>query len=474
MWVCVLVCALAGAAAADRPQASGVAPLSLRDAIAEALAASPVLGPAADSRDRAALDEDVAASAFALHVTPVLRAGVGSTRAGDAALGVDIAKRFPIGAQLVVSATAQQVSGPFASRVAGYSASLSQPLLRGFGGAPALARRLARRQAIAGERGLHTARQDLIVEVSAAYLDVLQVSRQAAAAERAVERARRLLVSSRARVKVGLATELDVSRAELLQAQSEVALLDSREALEGALDRVKSLLGRPLDATLTVIHGDLADPASLLDGFVPPLAAGGQTPEALTALALERRVDLREARDRIDDARRARALAKWNLLPDLSVYAAYSNQTFGPVASPLVLHDGGVWRVGVSTGYSLMRAEVSAAAAGAAISVRAAERAAADAERRVSEDVRRAHRAWVRGAAAIELQAGAVALAERQVRLAEIRASRGIAGNFDVIDAENSLFEAQTALIQAQASRALAGLLLRRAAGALDPEAYAR
>src|SRR5687768_16761351 len=178
MGLCVLVCVLACAPAADRPQANTAAPLSLRDAIAEALAASPVLGPAADSLERAAIGQNLAASAFALQVTPVLRAGLGSTRAGDVGLGVEITKRLPIGTQLALSATAQQLSGPFAMRGAGYSASLSQPLLRGFGGAPALALRLARRGAISGERGLHTARQDLIVDISAAYLDVLQVQRQ--------------------------------------------------------------------------------------------------------------------------------------------------------------------------------------------------------------------------------------------------------------------------------------------------------
>ena len=38
----------------------------------------------------------------------------------------------------------------------------------------------------------------------------------------------------------------------------------------------------------------------------------------------------------------------------------------------------------------------------------------------------------------------AVGLAERQVRLAQLRAERGLAGRFDIIDAEAALFDAHT------------------------------
>jgi outer membrane protein TolC len=61
-------------------------------------------------------------------------------------------------------------------------------------------------------------------------------------------------------------------------------------------------------------------------------------------------------------------------------------------------------------------------------------------------------------------------MAERQLRLAEIRYERGVAGNFDVTDAENNLYQANTALVAAQAAHALAGLTLRRVVGALDTE----
>lgn len=97
-----------------------------------------------------------------------------------------------------------------------------------------------------------------------------------------------------------------------------------------------------------------------------------------------------------------------------------------------------------------------------------------DTERRVSEEVRRAHRAWTRTASTLGIQSKAVDLAERQLRLAQIRYERGVAGNFDVVDAEANLFEAQSAMIGAQVERALSWLTLTRLTGTLDPERFGR
>ncbi|MCC6990666.1 MAG: TolC family protein, partial [Acidobacteria bacterium] len=91
---------------------------------------------------------------------------------------------------------------------------------------------------------------------------------------------------------------------------------------------------------------------------------------------------------------------------------------------------------------------------------------------RAAADVRRAHRGWARSAETLAIHQRAVGLAEKQLRLAELRYERGLAGNFDVVDAENNLFQAQSALIGAEIERGLAALRLRRAAGALDPREF--
>ena len=91
----------------------------------------------------------------------------------------------------------------------------------------------------------------------------------------------------------------------------------------------------------------------------------------------------------------------------------------------------GGWRVGLGTTYHLDRTADMAASAVAHISVRAAEQSALDAQRRVTGDVRAAHRAYLRTAQSIAMQTKALDLAERQLQLAEMRYERGLSGNFD-------------------------------------------
>jgi outer membrane protein TolC len=448
-------------------------PLTLREAVGEALRSSPALGASLDGRQFAGIREEQAASAFGLQVVPTLRAGSTVTGAPELGFGVDVTKRLPFGTELRATVAGSRGGSAFTVPGPTYSIGVAQPLLRGLVGAPAAALKQARREVVASDRALEETQQDLIIAIAAAYLDILQLDRVVGAGEHAVERARRLLVSSRARVKVGLATELDVSRAEYLGAQAEATLLAQRESLDAALDRFKAILGRPLDATVEVALGDLADPGALFDAFVPPAIGDADAMQALTAMAVSGRVEVAEARDRIADAHRAETVARWNLLPDVTLHATYTRAPqIAAGLAPLGLERG--WLFGVSTGYQLERGDLSAAAASASISVRAARRTADDVERRVVEEVRRAYREWVRSAGTIELQTRAVGLAERQVRLAQLRAERGIAGNLELVDAEGNLYEAQTALIGAQATRALAGLVLRRAAGGLDPSVYAR
>jgi len=60
-------------------------------------------------------------------------------------------------------------------------------------------------------------------------------------------------------------------------------------------------------------------------------------------------------------------------------------------------------------------------------------------------------------------------LAQQQLQIAQLRYERGLAGNFDVVDAEAGMLQSQSALIGAQVDRAMAGLTLKRATGTLHP-----
>jgi outer membrane protein len=471
-------CVFAVVAIAASAQAQPAA-VTLRQAVAEALAASPALRAPDDSRTLADIRERQAAGRFGLKLTPTLQTGSDAAGFQQRGIGLGVSKRLQTGGNLRFDATSYRYgTGGSELHDNGYTFTLSQPLLRGLGTAAKADLIDARRGTVAAARAYADARQQIVISVAQTYFAVMRARRLLEAAERSLDRAATLRVSSVARSKVGLATELDVLRADLLASQAEAELIGQREAVETTLDVLKLALGRRTENALVLSDEDLSPP--LYEGMRAASSeprCGELQNESIAAriqTALASRLDVREARDRIGDARRAQTVARWNLLPPVMLDVSYTRRGLGASVAPLFGELFNGWRAGISTSYSFDRSDESAAAGVAGVSLHAAEQAAVDAERRAVEEVRRACRVWARTASTIDIQSKAVTLAERQSRLAQVRYERGVAGNFDVIDAENNLFQAQSGLIDAQVERAIAELMLQRVTGTLNPDAFGR
>jgi outer membrane protein TolC len=309
------------------------------------------------------------------------------------------------------------------------------------------------------------AREHLMLDVARTYYSVLAQQRLVDAGTRAVTRAQTLRASSEARTAVGLATRLDVLRADLLEAQAHAQLDLQQEQLAEHTDRLKVLLGRSLASPLTLADGDPWTPADS-----PPDVPLVQ----LTASARGSRVELLDAREAVRDAERMVSVARWQLVPDIGVTAGYTHLGIAvPLAEVSTRPRLGGWFAGISTTYELNRS-ANTAVASAEVRVRAARRRLSDLEQQVEADVRRAHRARERAGASVTIQTRAVELARQQLRLAEMRYERGLAGNFDVIDAETNVLQSESSLIAAHVARALADLALDRATGQLSPASFER
>jgi outer membrane protein TolC len=473
-WFVVLM-ALASAPA----DGSAARPLDLRSAIVEALAARPRLRPADDRVSLAAIQQAQAAARFGTRVAPSFAAGTDPAGVEQRNLGISVTRRLPFGTTVSASATSFQYgAGGSAIRDAGYTIELSQPLLNGFRETATADLAAARLAVDAAGHGRAIARQQLVIDVAAAFLAAVRARRLVEAGTRAVDRAATLEAASRARARVGLATELDVLRAGLLGSQARAALADNRETLESSLDTLKVLIGRPLDAPLALADIDLSDTAIASLGLAPdlPRADAGDADAAIDRLvrdALAARDDVQEARERMADGARAERVARWNLRPPVVLDVSYTRRGLGsPAADPFGALLSG-WRFGVTTNYQIDRADERAAAASAAVTAAAAVRASAETDRAVAMEVRRAYRAWARTADTVAIQRASVDLADKQRRVASLRYERGLASSLDVVDAENALFQAQSALVGAEVERVLGGLVLERVAGRLRPDAFA-
>ena len=337
--VIVLLCAA--------PAAAQSTPLTLPQAVAEALRASPALRAPDDGRTVADIRQRQSAAAFGFKLTPTFQTGTDPAGLNARSMGVALSKRLPTGTAFQIDATTFEF-GTAADHIrdAGYTIGVSQPLMRGWTSVASAGRDRAKRQAASAERAYADASQTLMISVADAYYSAVRAQRLVDAAGRALDRARQLRTSSEARSQVGLATELDVLRADLLTAQSEAAMASQREMLENATDALKTLIGRPAEDEVTLAEGDVIAVDEPPPGSI----------EHLTALALANRLDVREARDRIADARRSASVAKWELLPPVNLEASYTQRGIG-AARPYAyqpLFNG--WHVGLSTSYGLDRA----------------------------------------------------------------------------------------------------------------------
>ena len=257
-----------------------------------------------------------------------------------------------------------------------------------------------------------------------------------------------------------LSLRLDIRRMEAIKQGTESIGVRTKVKV------VKNKLAPPFrEAEFEMIYGEgVSKAGTILDAGV----------EQAIQVALDRRLDAREARLRVADAERSADLARWNQLPPMNLDVRYTKRGFnGTILEPYERSWNG-WRVGLTTTYTLDRPTQSATTARAEVSIETARRAVADAERAVAADVRAAHRAWQRAEGTIALHDQAVTIAEKQLRLAELRFERGLDSNVEVIDAETSLLQAQSALTASRIDRALTRLVLARAMGAIDPAELAR
>jgi len=435
------------------PDDPGGVSVSLSDAVALALEGNFGLRSLADTVVSARYAESAARARFLPSVTPSYQAS-----ADAKAFALQASQEVPwTGGSLAASAILRQ-DDPGDLHTSDLRLSYTQPLLRGFG--PTVTRfgvRNSERVRESQERSFELARQRLAVDVAQAFYQVARQRLLLEVAESSLQRSLELAEASEQRMAVGLASRLDVLRAELQAEQARDAALSARTSLESALEQFRSLLGLPPSARVE------PEPLTLVEN--PGLSLPSL--DVLVSAAFANRLELREAGDRIGDARRALAVARNSLLPQLDVNVAVTRASMGDRFPALA---GGDRRVEVflTTSYPVQRSADRAQAAIARLDLARTERDRRERELSLESEVRAAVRDLQRIHASIQVQRKRTTVAHEQQRLATLRYQRGVASNFDVVDAEASIVSARTALAGLLADFQVARLRLLRTTGELD------
>lgn len=307
--------------------------------------------------------------------------------------------------------------------------------------------RAARQAVVVSRYDYETAVQGVMAAVADVYFEHLRDLAFDKVIDANIERANVLLTLARNQLEAGVATQIDVTRAEAeLVTQQQAKLQQQTVVLSSAL-RIQRLLHLELDAPLA------------LETF--PLRRSQPTDLPIIDDVLARRAEYRAAQAQLEQIRFQRSAAGNERLPALGV--------FGEVGQ-----NGGVafedneryWTAGVQLSVPVFDGS----------RIRANERIAdsrrrqqefrlVDLRNQIDSELRIARQAAESQLATIGVAEKNLALATEELRLARVRYEQGVADNRELIEAENRFTSANFNLVGATYGYNVARVELARVRG---------
>ncbi len=407
--------------------------LTLENAIYRALNFNRAIINTADNIIKAEFGVDIASDEFALQYYPNSRAGYtgGQHIKSGVAVGggLDFVKKFPYGTQITLSPTIFRGSEHYHTEI---SALVTQPLIRGlskeyqFNGL-----RAAQYGVRSSIRALYIGQINLIIKTILTLYEVVKSKKALQLCEESYVRVSRLYKSAKVKEQIGLSDGLDVYRAEGEVNHAEDALTNAKERLKDSEDSVRDVLSLPLDQEIKV---DIPMKFS-----VNPL-----TMDQAIELALKNRIEVDQGNDQWREAYRLGLIAKENLYPDLNLVLNYTNFAQDQYFTRACTRNRqSTWGVGLSTtgDFSSNSNQIAYEQSTMAINhaSRNLEQTKANLILEVKKQVRNLERAYEK----IVLQEEQIQNAKGGLYLSRIKFDRGMANNFDVIQAEKSLRTAE-------------------------------
>ncbi len=403
--------------------------LTLETAISRALNFNRSILGSDDNVTQAEYQVSVADGEFDLMIYPNGNLGyVGGGYAGSGlawGTGVDFVKRLPWGTRIDIMPSLEKVHDNWHTNA---RTRITQPLLRGLGReftyANVYAAQFSWRSAM---RAQYLAQCQLIIRTVGTLYDLIKTYKSVELSEKSFERIRKFYQAAKLKSKIGLADPLDIYRAETEMRQAEDMLTSSKERFQEVEDHLRDILALPPDIPLEV--------------DIPMIFTHTDIPvDEAIGTALTNRIEIDQAEDALQDNRRVSKLAQDRLWPALDFVLNYSNcgadQVFTECFST---RRETTWGFGFTTSTDFNPVAQRAVVDQTLIAISASGRNLDQVKSNVTFDIKRVLRRLERSRQKIELQEKQIHTARGELRLSEIKFNRGMANNFDMIQAEKTL-----------------------------------
>jgi outer membrane protein TolC len=308
----------------------------------------------------------------------------------------------------------------------------------------------------AGNAAVHTAelqealaREQVASGTGLIYLEALRADRSVVAAQANVALAQALLKLAQDQRNAGIATGVDVTRAQTRLAEQQVALAQAQTSSEQARLNLQRVVGLPLGGPLT-----LTDQLRFVEEPLPEIDV------AVTQAGHDRReIQVAEEQNRVSQLELQSARAEY--LPSLEVVGDYGASGITPNTFDLPTRRIALQlNVPIFNG-GMTRGRVTVAAS----RQRQAELSLANIRGQVAEDVRLALTTLRTAAVQVRAAEESVTVAQRELEMARDRFRAGVGDNLEVISAQTSLANAREAQVTALAQHNAARLNLAAALG---------
>lgn len=397
-----------------------------------------------------------AESEFDWKVRPVANVGLSkSENSTEQASGISgqISKKNSLGIETAFSPSVAYVNNDGVS--SGVGVSLSVPLFRGFGKEFNFDSIYAADFALESSvRNVYLAEVEKIIEtVSLAY----EIVRQQTLVTLFREQNNRLLkhvVTIEIMEKTGLGNQIDTYRAQIRQKDVQDQLSSAMQKYQISLDRLKVLLALPMDTDLEI---DIPLSYELTELEI----------EEAEQIALDNRLEIEQSTADLVEARRKSRVAEKRILPDLSFVARYRKNAFLEGIDANESYNDDYWSIGFSSDTDISRSAENASYQQSIINVRRMQLKLATKRDTIIAEVKNRLTALSKEAQSIRLRQEQILQAKGKRRLAEIKFSHGMGGNFDFIESETELQRAKANLLTGKITYIVGQYRLRAALGTL-------
>lgn len=289
----------------------------------------------------------------------------------------------------------------------------------------------AKHNAHSADLGVAKAEQQLKLDTTTAYYNVLQAQNMVKVNEQAVANLNEHLQTVNAQYQAGAVAKADVLRSEVELANAQQNLTKAKNGYDVALASLNNIIGEPLDSQ-SVLKDELA------------YAKYDQSLEDSVKTALTNRPEIGQSQDGIAAAKASVQAANSGNLPTVAVSGSrgYSGDTFPG--------DNSNWSVGVSASWNVFDGNVTRSRVKAAeTTMNKANITDDQLKDSIALEVRQSYLSMKEAEQRIQTSQVAVDKANEDLKIARTKYSAGAGTNLDVIDAQLALTQANTNYTQA-------------------------